>query len=100
MKIEILEAAQRDLLSGYAFYERQSPGLGSYYLDSVFADIDSLRLYAGVHEVHFGRFHRMLTKRFPFAIYYRIDAEVARVYAILDSRRDPGSLADRMTTQQ
>jgi hypothetical protein len=30
MKIEILEAAKEDLISGYQFYEKQSPGLGSH----------------------------------------------------------------------
>ncbi len=45
-------------------------------------------LYAGVHSVHFG-FHRMLAKRFPFAIYYEVEGDTAYVYAILDVRRDP-----------
>jgi hypothetical protein len=29
------------------FYERQETGLGWYFLDSLFSDIDSLLLYAG-----------------------------------------------------
>jgi hypothetical protein len=49
---------------------------------------DSLVLYAGIHPIHFG-FHRMLSKRFPFGIYYEVEHEVAYVYAILDMRRDP-----------
>ena len=68
MRIEVLDSAQQDLLAGFAFYERQAYGLGSYFLDSLFSDIDSLRLFAGVHAVHFGRYHRLLSKRFPFAI--------------------------------
>ena len=75
MRIEVLDAAQQDLVSGYTFYESQSHGLGSYFLDSLFSDIDSLRLFAGVHEVHFGRYHRLLAKRFPFAIYYKIETD-------------------------
>jgi hypothetical protein len=52
--------------------------------DSILSDLDSLILLAGVHPIYFG-FHRMLSKRFPFGIYY----EVVYVYAILDLRRDP-----------
>jgi len=96
VRIEVLDAAQQDLVSGYAFYESQSHGLGSYFLDSLFSDIDSLRLFAGVHEVHFGRYHRLLAKRFPFAIYYKIETDVVRVSAVLDCRRNPRSIADRM----
>ena len=44
MKIEILDAAEKDLLDGYDFYERQSKGLGDYFLDSLFSDIESLYL--------------------------------------------------------
>ena len=64
MKIEILDAAEKDLLDGYDFYERQSKGLGDYFLDSLFSDIESLYLYAGIHGRHFG-YHRLLSKRFP-----------------------------------
>jgi plasmid stabilization system protein ParE len=63
--------------------------VGDYFLDSLFADIDSLALYAGVHRKVFG-FHRLLAKRFPYAIYYRLDPEdVAIVYRVLDCRQDP-----------
>ena len=31
----------------------------------------------------------MLSKRFPFGIYYEIERETTYVYAILDMRRDP-----------
>ena len=46
MKIEILESAERDLIEGFQFYEQQSTGLGNYFLDSLFSDIDSLLIYA------------------------------------------------------
>ena len=47
MKVEILDEAQNDLLDGFRFYENQSEGLGDYFLDSLFSDIDSLQIYAG-----------------------------------------------------
>ena len=95
MRIEILDEAEQDLVDGFAFYERQSKGLGDYFLDSIFSDVESLYLYAGIHALHFG-YHRLLAKRFPFAIYYRIQSEVIRVYAILDCRRDPAWIRDRI----
>ncbi|MHB9026163.1 MAG: type II toxin-antitoxin system RelE/ParE family toxin [Armatimonadota bacterium] len=73
MRIKILNVARQDLLEAYWFYESQEPGLGMYFFDSLLSDIDSLQLYAGIHAKHFGRFHRMLAKRFPFAIYYKVE---------------------------
>jgi plasmid stabilization system protein ParE len=88
MKIVILPAARDDLADGFQFYERQQEGLGGYFLDSLFSDIDSLRLYAGIHRKVFGN-HRLLSKRFPYAIYYAEASGTVFVKAILDSRRDP-----------
>lgn len=88
MKIEVLDKAEQDLVDGFRFYESQSPGLGDYFLDSIFSDIESLQLYAGIHAQHFG-YNRLLAKRFPFALYYRVEASVIRIYAILDCRKNP-----------
>lgn len=37
----------------------------------MYADIDSLVVNTGIHPLYFGRYHRLLSKRFPFAVYYR-----------------------------
>jgi len=94
MKIQLLDAAEQDLIEGYHFYESQSPGLGDYFLDSLFSDIDSLQLYAGIHARYFG-YHRLLSKRFPFAIYYRVD-DTVKIYAILDCRRNPAWIRKKL----
>ena len=64
MKIKILTSAVEDLHSGRLFYENQGEGIGEYFFDSLFSDIDSLVLYAGIHQKVFG-YHRLLSKRFP-----------------------------------
>ena len=96
MRIELLDEAEQDLVDGFRFYEGKSAGLGDYFLDSLFADLESLRVYAGIHALHFG-YHRLLAKRFPFAVYYRVESEVIRVYAVLDCRRDPAWIRARLT---
>lgn len=66
--------------------------MGDYFFDSVFADIDSLKLYAGIHPKVFG-FHRMLTQRFTYAVYYEFtNKETAIVWRVLDLRQDPESI--------
>lgn len=95
MKIRVLSPAERDLEEGYRFYESQSPGLGSYFLDSLYSDIDSLSYFGGIHQVVFG-YHRQLSKRFPFAVYYRIIDGVVTVFAVLDCRRDPSWIRERL----
>jgi plasmid stabilization system protein ParE len=96
MRVQILDEAQRDLVEGYRFYEGQGEGLGDYFLDSLFSDIDSLQFYAGIHPVYFG-YNRLLSKRFPFAVYYRVENEMVRVYAVLDCRREPSWARSRLS---
>lgn len=96
MKILILESASRDLTDGHWFDEKQSEGLGSYFLDSVFSDIESLRIYAGIHPVIYEKYNRMLTARFPFSIFYNVIDDTVYIYAILDCRRDPAWTRERI----
>jgi hypothetical protein len=88
MTVVVLDDAAADLEAGRRFYESREPGVGDYFVDSLLADLDSLALYAGVHSRHFG-FHRKLSERFPFAVYYEVEGDTACVYAILDMRKDP-----------
>ena len=89
MRIELLDEAQDDLIQGFHFYEGREAGLGGYFLDCLLSDIDSLLIYAGIHQVIYGH-RRCLAKRFPFAIYYSVEENnVVRVYAVLDCRRNP-----------
>lgn len=88
MKIVILPSAMNDLVDGFLFYENQEERLGDYFWNSIFADVDSLRIYGGIHRKVFG-FHRLLAKKFPFAIYYAVESDKIFIRAVLDSRRDP-----------
>lgn len=70
MKIRILPLAIRDLAHGQRFYGRQA---------------------AGLHQKFHGYF-RALSKRFPYAIYYKIEGEFADVWRVLDCRQNPARI--------
>ena len=69
MTVLILDDAAADLEAGRRFYESREQGVGEHFVESLLSDVESLILYAGTHRRHFG-LHRMLSKRFPFGIYY------------------------------
>ena len=60
------------------------------------SDIESLYLFAGIHQVAFG-YYRLLSKRFPYAIYYDIDDTIVQVVAVLPVRRDPAWMENKLT---
>ena len=88
MKIHILDEAIFDLRCGAQFYENQKSGLGTYFLDTLFSDIESLYLYAGVH-IQIEGYFRLLSKRFPYAVYYKVDNDLIQIFTVLDCRRNP-----------
>lgn len=93
--IVLLRSAIEDLAHGRNFYESQGEGLGEYFAAFLSADIESLRLYAGIHAMAHG-YHRMLSAKFPFAVYYDSVGNQIRVRAVLDCRRNPKWIRSRL----
>src|SRR5256885_14442309 len=96
MRLKILDQAARDLVEGFRFYEEQGEGLGSYFLTNLYSDIDSLYLSAGIHSKPYKHYHRLLSRRFPFAIFYTVQEETVFVRAVLDCRRRPAWIRRRL----
>ena len=86
-----LKEVSQDLKIAKEFYEKQSFGLGTYFLDSILSDIESLWLYGGIHEKTFG-LYRLLSKRFPYGIYYDLQQNSVIVVAVLDLRQNPKNI--------
>ncbi|OHD96773.1 MAG: hypothetical protein A3E21_03355 [Sulfurimonas sp. RIFCSPHIGHO2_12_FULL_36_9] len=96
MKIEILDEAEKDIAIGVHFYESQSEGLGKYFLNSIFSDIESLHIYGGIHIV-ISDYYRLLSKRFPFSMYYKMSNKTIYIYAVLDCRKKPSWIQERLS---
>jgi len=94
--VVVSEEAVADIEMARAFYDRQEEGLGRYFVSSLVSELESLSFFAGIHSIWFGH-HRMLAKRFPFAIYYEAQEELVIVVAVLDMRRNPSAIARRLS---
>ena len=95
MNVELRDEARDDLVTGAVFYGEQSVGLDEYFLKCLREDVKKLETTGGVHEQYRG-FHRALSDRFPYAIYYVGSEDVVDVVAILDCRREPAALKTRL----
>lgn len=96
MKVAILERAQRDLLAGYWFYEKQAPGVGARFLHELETLIDSLRDTAGIHRRVHGRYRWAISRKFSHAVYYHVEGDTAYVDAVIDCRRSPDWIRKRL----
>lgn len=41
-------------------------------------------------------FYRLLSKRFPYAIYYRMVDGVVEIWRVLDGRQDPAAIKEKL----
>jgi len=87
--------ANADFKAGRDFYDRNSKKAGDYFVASLLSDLEALSFYAGIHPVFFG-LYRMLARRFPFAVYYEIHDTQVWVVAILDMRRKPDGIIEKL----
>ena len=96
--VVVLKEVADDLNDGKIFYDQREVGVGDYFWDSLLADLESLIIYAGIHNKECG-LYRMLAKRFPYAIYYKLEEEsVVVVWRVLDLRRDPKKIRQSLRT--
>ena len=60
MIVKLLHEARLDLFQASRFYDRQSNGLGDYFLKCIFEDLERLEAYAHIHE-RCGNYLRILS---------------------------------------
>lgn len=96
MNVVILDPAKDDLAESFWFYESQRHGLGHYFLDTIYSEIDTLEKNAGIHPMYDGPYYVMISDRFPFSIYYFIDSNDVFVEAVIDQRRNPKWIGERL----
>lgn len=97
--IVALEEVALDLDLGELFYENQSIGLGNYFRDSILSDIESLWLYGVIH-IKINGLYRLLSKRFPYGIYYDFSNHTITIVAVLDLRQNPHNIQEFLETRE
>jgi plasmid stabilization system protein ParE len=96
VKVRILEPAKADLINGFHFYEDQEPGAGRYFLNNLYSDIEGLATTYGIHRQPFGDFHRAISKKFPYAIFYSVREYEIWVEAVIDCRKNPSWIRSKI----
>ena len=68
MRIRVLDAARDDLIAGFDFYEAREQGVGDHFLACLYSDVESLKIFGGIHRRVYKNLYRSLSKRFrsPF----------------------------------
>jgi len=89
MRLRYTDRARDDLKSAYYWYEKQSRGLGNYFLDSIEVGLHKILEQPKLYKIQHGNFHACIIRHFPFSIFYTLEDDSVVVHAVFDNRRDP-----------
>ncbi len=79
-----------DVEAAFEWYENERPGLGAEFLDELRAlVITASPTDRSSNQVLRGGIRRALLKRFPYAVYFAIEADIVVVVAVLHASRNP-----------
>ena len=85
--------AEADLAEARAWYEQQRAGLGNEFLAEIARAIQTLGEQPERHPLYYRGFRRILLRRFPYKLFYRLEPERVVVFRFLHVKRDhPRSL--------
>ncbi len=84
----IRPAAQTDLEEARDWYDNQRPGLGDEFLVSIAEALTRLEENPERYRVYYKGFRRILTERFPYKLFYRVENDTVIVFRVLHNARD------------
>ena len=83
-------AAELDIQDAYDWYEFQRPGLGEEFLAALTSTRDRIVEYPhGNPILHRTTRRALLPRRFPYALFYRVDGDSIVIVACMHASRDP-----------
>jgi plasmid stabilization system protein ParE len=87
-RLVIRSRAETDLREAQTWYENQRAGLGAEFLAEIDATIRILVRDPQRHPVYYRGFRRVLTRRFPYKVFYRLEDDRVIIFRVLHVRRD------------
>jgi len=87
-RVIIRPDAEADLQNARSWYESQRTGLGDELLVEVRNAVRLLEEQPERRPVYYNGFRRLITRRFPYKIFYRVEGDCVIVFRILHAKRE------------
>ena len=96
----LLLRADHDIQTVFERYENYQQGRGEIFMRQLDAAFTLLRQHPEVAPVYAGPYRRMLTREFPYGVFYVVQPTRIIVAAIMDLRQDPQAIRRRLLGHQ
>ena len=94
LSLRLSRAAKRDVDQAFVWYERQRPGLGDEFLESVEECLERIRLRPESFALVKKDLRVALVERFPYLVVYRLLSDRIRISAVVHGSRHPRNWKD------
>ncbi len=98
MRIRFLSTARQELDDAFAWYERQSAGLGYEFLDELDRTVHRIKAYPDSCAELTPGLRRALLSRFPYGLIYGQETDTIVIVAVAHLHREPRYWIDRLAS--
>jgi toxin ParE1/3/4 len=89
LPIFVQEEAEAEFDEAFDWYENQRPGRGVAFSGRVQEVFDRISANPLLHAIVSGDVRKAIVSKFPYNVYYRVEATRVAVIAVFHQRRDP-----------
>lgn len=89
MIVRLSPAAITDSNTAFNWYEDERDGLGEEFAQELERALSLIREHPQVGGVAWGQYRRVVLRRFPYSVIYRVTERSAVVIAVFHASRDP-----------
>jgi toxin ParE1/3/4 len=94
--LRFLPCIEDDAVAGYSWYEEKAPGCGDDFLQIFYTCLDQIELNPLQYPKLYLEFRRSLLRKFPYAIYYKIERDIIIVFGLFHCARNPQTIRSEM----
>jgi plasmid stabilization system protein ParE len=87
--LSIHESAEAEINEGADFYDLESPGLGSVFIDEIEGAIEHISRFPEASPLIRNHVRRKLLIKFPFSLMYSVRPNEIRILAVAHQKRRP-----------
>ena len=94
--LRFLPEVQEDAMAAYAWYEEKAQGLGDEFLRTFYACANEIARTPLISPLVHQEFRRRLLRRFPYAVYFRIEDEEIVIFGLFHCARSPQTVTTNL----
>ena len=94
--LRFLPEVEEDVMAGYAWYEENAQGLGEEFLRLFYACVNEIVRNPLLSPTVYRKTRRRLLRRFPYAVYFRLDGNEIIVFGLFHCARDPRTIRSKL----